>query len=148
MAAVAYPKPGTDHRGGRPVGGATGGRAVPPRRTRPGSLDARRPAPRRQRAARRRALVLAGALAVLALWAVARTWAGPQPDASAWPAPAAPAPVGAGAPHTYVVQPGDTLWAIARRFQPTGDVRPLVARLARANGGATVVAGQRVVLPP
>jgi hypothetical protein len=45
-----------------------------------------------------------------------------------------------------VVQPGDTLWAIARRIQPTGDVRPLVDELAHRAGGAAVVSGQRLDL--
>ena len=45
-----------------------------------------------------------------------------------------------------VVQPGDTLWAIARRIKPTGDIRPLVDELARRAGGAAVVAGQRLDL--
>jgi LysM repeat protein len=61
--------------------------------------------------------------------------------------PAAAAGSGPAGARTYVVQPGDTLWAIARRLQPTGDLRPLVARLSRANGGTVVVPGQRVVLP-
>src|SRR5438552_3337450 len=40
--------------------------------------------------------------------------------------PAAPAnPIAATA--DYVVQPGDTLWSVARRLQPEGDVRPVVA---------------------
>jgi nucleoid-associated protein YgaU len=45
-----------------------------------------------------------------------------------------------------VVQPGDTLWAIARRIQPTGDIRPLVDELAHRAGGAAVVSGQRLDL--
>ena len=36
----------------------------------------------------------------------------------------------------YVVQPGDTLWSIARRLQPEGDVRALVHQLVAANDGA------------
>ena len=47
----------------------------------------------------------------------------------------------------YVVQPGDTLWAIARRLQPTGDVRPLVARLAAQRHGQPLEVGQSVSLP-
>ncbi len=43
-----------------------------------------------------------------------------------------------------VVQPGDTLWAIARRIKPTGDIRPLVDELADRAGGAAVVSGQRL----
>src|SRR5262249_26165640 len=37
-------------------------------------------------------------------------------------------------PAAYVVQPGDTLWSIARSLQPDGDVRPLVGDLRAANG--------------
>ena len=62
------------------------------------------------------------------------------------PGSPAPAPVPAGAP-TVVVQPGDTLWTIARDLQPEGDVRPLVDRLAALNGGAALRAGQDLVVP-
>ena len=48
---------------------------------------------------------------------------------------------------TYVVQPGDTLWGIARSLQPDGDVRGLVRGLARANGGAELAVGQELVMP-
>jgi nucleoid-associated protein YgaU len=47
----------------------------------------------------------------------------------------------------YLVQPGDTLWSIARKLQPEGDVRALVHQLVDANGGADLEVGQRVVLP-
>lgn len=47
----------------------------------------------------------------------------------------------------HVVQPGDTLWALARRLQPEGDVRPLVHRLVELNGGSSLEVGQRIVLP-
>lgn len=53
---------------------------------------------------------------------------------------------GDGASATHVVQPGDTVWSIARRLQPDGDVRGLVDRIVARNGGATVTAGQRLVL--
>ena len=46
----------------------------------------------------------------------------------------------------HVVQPGDTLWTIARRAQPTGDVRPLVQYLAEHNG-ADLVVGDRIEVP-
>ncbi|MHB1517240.1 MAG: LysM peptidoglycan-binding domain-containing protein [Acidimicrobiales bacterium] len=52
-----------------------------------------------------------------------------------------------GRPHTYVVKPGDTLWTIAERIDPSGDPRPLVARLAARTGSDTVVPGERLVLP-
>ena len=47
----------------------------------------------------------------------------------------------------YVVQPGDTLWAIARALQPTGDLDGLVDRLVRLNGGPSLAVGERVRLP-
>ena len=47
---------------------------------------------------------------------------------------------------TYVVEPGDTLWSIAERIGPAGDVRVLVDRLADANGRAALEAGQRLDL--
>jgi hypothetical protein len=54
--------------------------------------------------------------------------------------PGAPAAV-------YVVQPGDTFWEIARRLDPTGDPRPLVARLVAAHGSPVLVPGERLALP-
>lgn len=56
--------------------------------------------------------------------------------------PAGPAP-------TTVVQPGETLWAIARRVAPDADPRATVARLNTLNdlGDRPIVAGQRIVLP-
>ena len=56
------------------------------------------------------------------------------------------APVTAGH-ETLLVQPGETLWDIARDLQPTGDLRPVVDELAALNGGAMLEAGQTIVLP-
>jgi hypothetical protein len=56
------------------------------------------------------------------------------------------APVPAGT-ETILVQPGETLWDVARDLQPSGDVRPLVDELAALNGGATLEAGQNLLLP-
>jgi hypothetical protein len=47
----------------------------------------------------------------------------------------------------YVVQPGDTFWAIAGRLHTGEDPRPLVARMVAAHGSAVLVAGERLVLP-
>ena len=65
--------------------------------------------------------------------------AGAPADAVASTAPAAPA---ASAPAVYVVQPGDTLWSIARRLKPSGDIRPLVDALADRAGSGPLVAGE------
>lgn len=61
------------------------------------------------------------------------------------PAPAAPASATSG--RTIQVQAGDTLWSIARRIQPSGDVRPLVDRLQQVNGSAIIQPGDRVIVP-
>jgi nucleoid-associated protein YgaU len=47
---------------------------------------------------------------------------------------------------THLVEPGDTLWQIARRIQPTGDVRPLVDRLTRSRHGRALQVGEVVVI--
>ena len=54
-----------------------------------------------------------------------------------------------GPPPTTVVQPGETLWTIARRVAPAADPRSTVQRLSDLNdlGSSPIVAGQRLVLP-
>jgi hypothetical protein len=110
-----------------------------------GSLAALR---RRQPAAvyrsRRRvaAALVVLALALASLGVRALLPAGAEPT----PAPAAAAPATAAA-SVVVAAPGDSLWTIARRVQPDGDVRPLVDAMRDANGGATLQAGQRVLVP-
>lgn len=47
----------------------------------------------------------------------------------------------------YTVRPGDTLWSIAQRADPTGDPRVLVARMAAATGSSTVQPGEHIVVP-
>lgn len=154
MAVVAY-RSGAGQRPARTVfGPAPGPHGVPAARdaARAGgsAAAALRRAPRR--AAPRRApvtvaIVLAFALGMVAGIAAPRAFgAGPGRNRGTTGAAALGAHEAAGA--TYVVRPGDTLWAIARRIQPAGDVRPLVARLARANGGPAIVPGQRLVLAP
>jgi hypothetical protein len=52
-----------------------------------------------------------------------------------------------GRPVVYTVQPGDSLWSIAERVDPSADPRPLMDRLASQTGSDTVVPGERIVLP-
>ncbi len=56
------------------------------------------------------------------------------------------APGRAMAPRVVIAQPGDTLWAIARRVIPNGSITELVDRLVRMNGD-TITAGQEVRIP-
>lgn len=47
----------------------------------------------------------------------------------------------------HIVQPGDTLWTIARSLQPEGDVRRVVHQLAAQRDGAALHVGERIALP-
>ena len=49
-------------------------------------------------------------------------------------------------PHVVIAQPGDTLWAIARRIVPVGSITDLVDQLVVMNGDE-IVTGQEVRLP-
>jgi nucleoid-associated protein YgaU len=44
----------------------------------------------------------------------------------------------------YVVQPGDSLWAIAERIEPDRDPRPVVDALTTARGDGPLVPGEVV----
>jgi Tfp pilus assembly protein FimV len=49
---------------------------------------------------------------------------------------------------SYVVEPGDTLWTIARRVAPDSDPRPVVDALVEANDlQAGLQAGQELSVP-
>jgi hypothetical protein len=91
------------------------------------------------------AVVAAVAVVIVATLGLGSGWfrglapAGPPASAPA----AAPAPGAA----VVTVRPGDSLWSIARRLQPTGDVRALVDRLLEANGSRPLQPGDRVVVP-
>ena len=122
-----------------------------------GGLDgAARPIAEPAAATARRALRTLGAglaLAVLVSFAAlgALTLLGADAAASV---PASPAainhPTGVDAtttsstPVEVVVRSGETLWSIARRLKPTGEIRGLVDALAERAGGASVDAGQRI----
>ncbi len=51
-------------------------------------------------------------------------------------------------PIVHIVESGDTVWSVARSYQPKGDVRPFVDRLLRLNGGSSIVVGQRLLIAP
>jgi Tfp pilus assembly protein FimV len=95
-------------------------------------------------------LVVLGLVVVL-LVAVSSLWGAVSSASAHGSAPVAPTEASAhlsvAAPAlSYVVQPGDSLWTIARRLQPQGDVRPLVDQLSERNGGPSLRAGQRLDL--
>jgi hypothetical protein len=58
-----------------------------------------------------------------------------------------PEPVVLVSERVHVVQPGDTLWTIAKSLQPEADVRRLVDRLAKQRHGAQLQVGERIALP-
>ena len=58
-----------------------------------------------------------------------------------------PAAISTGPVETHVVRPGDTIWSIARRVQPEGDVRPLVDRITSHRGGSPLQLGEEIVVP-
>jgi hypothetical protein len=91
---------------------------------------------------RRLTALLAAALIALAVVAVALRAAAAFGAPPASPLDRRPVP-----PASVVAHPGDTMWSVARRVQPTGDVRPLVDALVRLNGGAALDVGDVVLLP-
>lgn len=144
----ATPLPRPEPRRGSPP--------VAPLRLIPGGREA---VLRRRRSAavyRRRRLVAAAVLVLLVLGvlvvghqveallvdgAPAAPIAGPaDPVAS----PAAGATGSVEPARVVVVQPGDTLWSIARRLRPEGEVRAVVDWLAERAGGTTLQPGQRL----
>jgi LysM repeat protein len=92
---------------------------------------------------RRRQLI---AVAVLAAFA----WLGVQVVATAADMLSVPAVVldTDGAPVVHIVQPGESVWSIARAYQPSGDVRALVDVLVASNGGSTLLPGQALTIAP
>lgn len=56
-------------------------------------------------------------------------------------------PIAAVDGRVLVVEPGDSVWSIARSIQPEGDLRPLVHRIVQANGSAPLQPGQQIVVP-
>ncbi|HUR48879.1 MAG TPA: LysM domain-containing protein [Acidimicrobiales bacterium] len=58
-----------------------------------------------------------------------------------------PAAVSSGPVVSRTVEPGDTLWSIARSVQPKGDVRPLVDRILSSRGGSPLQVGEEITVP-
>jgi len=107
----------------------------------------------RASASRHRAVIvrryrLAAACALLgaagALWAQAGVAARPGGGPLAASGAGATQAVSA---HVWIVQPGDTIWGIARQIQPSGDTRPLVDSLEAQVHGRPLEVGRRLVLP-
>lgn len=117
-----------------------------PHRRRPARPDCGRTSRPAAGAAALRRRVLLGIAATGILVALALPWGGTGGRPLATPgSPPAGDPI---APHTeYVVQPGDTLWSIAERLDPTGDPRVIVGELSAEIGGDLVRSGQRIRLP-
>ena len=114
-------------------------RPRPATSARPSARPAAAPPPAKVRLTRRGRAVVLLVLATLLLvaFSLGRTSADAGSSGAATPRP------------TTVVQPGETLWEIARRVAPEADPRATVARLRQMNdlGSTPIVAGQRLVLP-
>ena len=132
MVAVAHASPAQSQRLVGVRSGLSSGPAPAPARLPVAAMY------RRRRIAAVLLVATVAATLVLAVGGLLASFGGGPLTASE--RPGAPAAV-------YVVQPGDTFWEIARRLDPTGDPRPLVARLVAAHGSPVLVPGQRLALP-
>ncbi len=94
---------------------------------------------------RRRRLTLVAVTAAL-LVALALPWGGSGGHSLATPGPVL---AGATVSHhaLYIVQPGDTMWSIAERLDPTGDPRAVVSALEAQVGSDDLQPGQQLRLP-
>lgn len=104
------------------------------------------PAPRRRQAVvyrRRRLVALVALVAVAFLAGAVLTLVVASPAGGSLTAEAIEAER-----VTHVVEPGDTLWGVARQVAPDQDPRTVVDALAGARGTTTLVPGEVVVWPP
>jgi hypothetical protein len=127
MVAITTASLRSPHRPSRPV------LVVLPPVTRPGARTYRR----------RRLAVLFAVVALVAVIGLLATQGG-SATTDVRVAPGAEPVVPERA--VYVVQPGDTVWSIARDLDPTGDPRALVDRIVALNGSAALQPGQRLRL--
>jgi hypothetical protein len=148
MAAIQHPQP-DGYRSGvaaRPAGGA-----LPPRRRAAQGpalrvLEGGRSARNLAVLYRRRRLAALVLVVLVAVVAVSLVLPAGQAAARGYLAdPAVSVPVSPGH-EVVVVQPGDTLWSIARSLQPSGDILPLVQRLSEVHGPGALLAGERIDL--
>jgi len=49
--------------------------------------------------------------------------------------------------YLYRVQPGDTVWSIATRLDPSGDPRPIADAIETEIGGSNLQVGTRLLVP-
>lgn len=148
MAAIQHPHPDPSRSS---VASFPAGGALPPGR-RPAPRTALRVieggrSPRKLASMYRRRRLVAFVLVVLvAIVGLALTLPVGQAVARSYLAdPVVSVPVSPGH-EVVIVQPGDTLWSIARTLQPTGDILPLVQRLAEVHGPGVLLAGDRIDL--
>src|SRR3954454_3529804 len=128
MAAIAYP--GAERQPQAPIRRHLTLVPPPARRRRPSIYW------------RRRVLLLVAAVLLVLAARAALGALGGGPLA----APETPAGRGGVPAAAYVVQPGDAYWTVARRVQPSGDVRALVDHLSAQHGGAPLQPGEQLAL--
>ncbi len=93
------------------------------------------------------AIALAAVAAVLMVLVLGvRLAQGTPPTASLEPVTLTPS-VATSNETIVVVAPGQTLWSIASELSGSDDPRPIVAALAERNGGSSLQAGQRLIIP-
>lgn len=91
------------------------------------------------------AAVLAAALGAVAVGRGGLAGAAPPPASSDAHGVRSGSPVPAGA-IVVTVRRGDTLWSIARRIRPEGEVRVVVDRLVAQHGSRPLEPGERLVI--
>lgn len=109
----------------------------------PARVSTPRPPEQAVRITRRGRLVLLGLVVALAFAVISLGQVAAQAGSSEATSDSAPVS------STYVVQPGETLWAIAERLDPDADPRETVARIVAMNDlpDSSVLVGQELLIP-